>query len=528
MTPSRIVALVSCSAALLAAASPALADPAQETHAGRPGATSQFVAPVPGVPIGGLSSDNVEFVKNFPQHTDTAGARKVGNYFYITTERDLTIYDVTTPEDPVEVGSLVLPEPGQPVFTEEDPDTNGKILLISNGDVLMVIDVTDKTNPTVLSTLDGADNHTVSCILDCTWAYGSEGLIVDLRDPAEPRLSEATWQTDDVESGHDVTEVEPGIVLTATQPIKLLDARENPESPTVLGSTAKEADRFVHATKWPRGGTDDFMLVGGEAVGPGCAEDASATFSTWDARSFRTTGTAQQLDEFRVLPGTPDEGRAPDSSFCVHWFEEHPYYRNGGLIAIGWYEHGTRFLNIDDAGQITEVGWYMGGGGQASAAYWIDERTVYVADYLRGLDIVRFNGDIGTPPPGDGEPTAPPAEGSPAQDSPAQGSQNQAVPATQNPGTGSGQARGTRAARVGFRIKALRRSRGTLRIRISLRPVGGRFDLEVRRGGRWRRLATASARRSFVTTVPRRTLLRARTAAPPQPRGSWRVRRVSR
>ena len=37
-------------------------------------------------------------------------------------------------------------------------------------------------------------------------------------------------------------------------------------------------------------------------------------------------------------------------------------------------------------------------GGQASAAYWIDERTVYVADYIRGLDVLRFTGDIGSPP----------------------------------------------------------------------------------------------------------------------------------
>ena len=78
------------------------------------------------------------------------------------------------------------------MFTEEDPDTNGRILLVAQRRVLIVIDVSDKTAPEVLSTLDGADQHTITCVLDCTWAYGSEGTIIDLRDPANPRLSEKT------------------------------------------------------------------------------------------------------------------------------------------------------------------------------------------------------------------------------------------------------------------------------------------------------------------------------------------------
>ena len=401
-------------AALALVAVPAAAHPGHHSHAGLPGVSSMFAVPFPagGPSAGGYSSPNVEFVKNFPQHTDSAGGRKLGNYFYITTERDLTIYDVSEPADPVQVGHLILPELGEPVFTEEDPDTNGRILLISNAGVLMVIDVSDKSAPTVLSTLDGADDHTVSCVLDCTWMYGSEGTIVDLRDPAAPRLSTGNWEAStggDLPLGveHDVTEVSPGIVLSSTQPIRLLDARLDPENPVLLREIPEEPGRFIHANLWPRGGTDDFVLVGGEAVGPQCSDHRSASFSTWDARAWRETGAIRQLDEFRIQPGLPTEGRAPESSFCVHWFDEHPYYRNGGLVAIGWYEHGTHFLNIDGEGQISEVGWFLGGGGQSSGTYWIDERTVYVADYIRGLDVLRFNGDIGSPP----EDEEPPEEG---------------------------------------------------------------------------------------------------------------------
>jgi hypothetical protein len=384
-------------ATLLAAAAPAAAHVAVEAapHAGLPGATSPFAVSL-GPSAGGLSSDNVEHVMSIPKHFDTAGGRLLGDFFYITTERDLTIYDVRRPAEPKEVGHLVLPKIGTPVFTEEDPDTNGRILLVSNGGALMVIDVSDKRAPKVLSTLDGADEHTISCVLDCTWAYGSHGAIIDLRDPAKPRLSANRWRTPDIASFHDVTEVSPGIVLTSSQPLKLLDAREDPERPTVLASTAKENGRFVHANLWPRGGEDDFMLVGGEAVGPGCALSRSATFSTWDARAWRETGEIRELGAFRITPGLPIEGRAPDSTYCVHWFDTHPAFRNGGLVAIGWYEHGTHFLEVARDGSIKEVGWFLGAGGQSSAAYWIDERTVYVADYLRGLDVLRFTGDIPT------------------------------------------------------------------------------------------------------------------------------------
>ena len=521
-----------CAAALMAA--PAGAHPGHGSHPGMPGATaSSFVAPfpVPGVPIGGYASENVEFVANFPQHTDTAGARRLGDYFYITTERDLTIYDISEPLEPVEVGYLVFEEFGQPVFTEEDPDTNGEILLVDNADVLMVIDVRDKANPSVLSTLEGAESHTVSCVLDCTWAYGSPegdgaGKIFDLRDPENPKHA-GTWTAGD--RPHDVTEIKPGIILTSTQPLMLLDAREDPAHPKVLAQTQTVEDRFVHANLWPRGGADDFVLVGGEDLGPGCAESISATFSTWDGRALRETGTATELDEFRILPGDPTEGRAPDSSFCVHWFDEHPYYKNGGLVAIAWYEHGTHFLQIDREGQIEEVGWFLGGGGQASAAYWIDERTVYVADYLRGLDILRFNGEIGEPPAEEKPPTGgeeeSPTPQETADEQPAPPPASDDAPAqTAAPAPAAGAVLGERAASARLAVRVLRRTRRGLRVRITLRPAGRRFDLQVRRGRSWRRLATRSRRRSFVVTVPAGSLLRARTA----PDGPWRLRRLPR
>lgn len=59
---------------------------------------------------------------------------------------------------------------------------------------------------------------------------------------------------------------------------------------------------------------------------------------------------------------------------------------------MGWYEHGTRFLDVSSQGKIKEVGYFLPVGGSTSAAYWLNKEIVYSVDYNRGLDILRFTG----------------------------------------------------------------------------------------------------------------------------------------
>ncbi|MEA2433009.1 MAG: hypothetical protein QOG54_466 [Actinomycetota bacterium] len=357
-----------------------------------------FAAPLGAAPssaapgAGGFASDNLEWVKFFPLHTDSAGGALVGNYFYITTERDLVIYDISDPINPVEVGRALLVPPGDFYFPEEDPETNGKILLIGNGGSLQVFDVEDKTNPVVIGTVAGGDEHTISCVLDCKWAYGSEGVIVDLRDPTKPKIAGNWKEKTPVEQTHDVTEVSPGIIVTSSQPMVVLDARKDPAKPKVIAVAASKDQRFNHSNLWPHNGTDKYLLVGGESSGPQCSEDASASFMTWDTTNWRKTGTFKMVDEHKLKNGLPTDGDAPTEQFCVHWFTTHPDYRNGGLVAIAWYEHGTRILRISDKGKISDEGWFIPFAGSTSAAYWVNDEIIYTADYNRGFDILRYTG----------------------------------------------------------------------------------------------------------------------------------------
>ena len=123
--------------------------------------------------------------------------------------KGLTIYDVVKPESPTGGRPLPLPH-----FENEDVDTNGEILLISNDPsegvgILYVIDVRDPRNPRSMSTLNtgtalatsawaptaphrhGPHRHAASrTASSCTWPARSKGIdIVDLRDPATPMMA---------------------------------------------------------------------------------------------------------------------------------------------------------------------------------------------------------------------------------------------------------------------------------------------------------------------------------------------------
>jgi len=342
-----------------------------------------------GVGPGYFASDNIEYVGYVPLENDTSGARIVGKHMYITTSRTLTIYDLSDPERPQRLGSVVIAQ--EPYFAEEDVDTNGKILLVGSMGTLNVVDVEDKSNPTIIGELEGADEHTISCVLDCKWAYGSEGVIVDLRNPAKPKVAGNWAKGTPAGGGHDVTEVAPGMVLTSTQPLMLLDARKDPRKPKLLAVGRNDDERFMHSNLWPNEMKDNFFLAGGETFGPTCDEDDGA-FMTWDARNWKKTGRFTMIDEYRVKNGLYTDGDSPANVLCMHWFDVHPAYQNGGMVAVAWYEHGTRLFDVTSSGKINEAGYFLPIGGSTSAAYWVTKDIIYTADYNRGIDIIRVKG----------------------------------------------------------------------------------------------------------------------------------------
>ena len=348
------------------------------------------------LPPPGFASDNVEWLGNVPLHADTAGARIRDGYLYVTSSHELTIYDISDPVNPVPLSTLPIPQ--QPYFAEEDVDTNGKVLLIGTMTALLVFDVRDKAHPTLSGVLQDGDEHTITCVLDCTWAYGSYGEIVDLRDPANPKKV-GDW-TKTLPGGpgtqHDVTEVSPGMVVTSSQTLWVLDARKDPAHPKVVATGTTPDKRFIHANLWPRQGKDRLLLVGGETAeagtGTSCSDKNAGAFMTWDTSDWGQTKQLTLIDSYRPDTHTPTTGGAlAYETYCSHWFTPRPGWKNGGEVIVGWYEHGTRLLDVARSGKINEIGYFVPAATTASAAYWVTKDLVYVLDYQRGLDILRVH-----------------------------------------------------------------------------------------------------------------------------------------
>ncbi|HYP23551.1 MAG TPA: hypothetical protein VEV43_08255 [Actinomycetota bacterium] len=356
---------------------------------------------------GGYSSDNVEWVTHVPFNGPTAtGANffKSGgdHYMIVTSWHNFAIYNINDPLAPELVGN---PVPFGFKFENEDVSTNGKIMLFSEtipqGD-LHVWDIEDKSNPVLLATVAGAGDHTTTCILKCKWAYGSEGTITDLRDPANPVLMTEKWSDNQPPMGstHDVTEVAPGVVLTSTAPMLLLDARKNPVKPKFLALTEPYEGNGLpfHSNLWPRNMKDRWIIAGGETCcgAEQCDESTAAAFMVWDTKGWQKSRTFKLVDEWWAYQGTViDGGGIASAPFgcSPHWFTTQPgTWKNGGLVAVGWYNSGTRLLEVSSKGKISEAGWFLPAGGGTSGAYFINEEIIYAVDYQRGIDVLRYTG----------------------------------------------------------------------------------------------------------------------------------------
>lgn len=371
---------------------------------------AMMLALLPGAQAGpgphGISSDDVEHVAFIPFEVGTATgmnffSKGKDDYMVVTSWKSFSIYNINDPVNPVQESQV----PFGFAFENEDVATNGRIMLFSEElplAQLHIWNIEDVTNPVEIASLPEAGAHTNSCILDCKYAYASDGTITDLRDPANPKVLDSKWgdlAEPPNNNGHDVTEVAPGLVLTSTNPMLFLDARKDPAHPKVLAQSTQQ-EGFVHSNQWPRGSKDRFALSTGETWTPGVdaqCTDSSAGLTTWDTSSWKKTHTFKEVDTFRMKNGTYIDGNPPINApfgCSSHWFTAHPKFKNGGLIAAGFYNHGTRFLKVDSKGKLSEVGFFLPNGGGTSGAYWVTDRIVYAVDYQRGFDVLKWNGKL--------------------------------------------------------------------------------------------------------------------------------------
>jgi hypothetical protein len=397
-----------CLLSLLCTAVPAFAEPA--------------APPLPDA----VMSDNVEYLGSIKQDVGlTTGAKIVGDRMFVTSGKNISVYDISDPASPKGLGTLKT----NIAWENEEVPTNGKVLAVASDfysvgvpecvaalaatGCVQFFDVRDPANIRQVGTIPIA-NHTAECVLDCQYFYGRAGTIIDARgilDGTPPKvignwINELKAQGVDSRSCHHIREIRPGVLLTACQPFATISVNAkdggSPAHPKVLYTGA--AAKFVHSARWPRGGTDKFVLTGGEENFTGRCELNNSEFSVYSAEKVLARQSTQFEGPLAQVPpagnGVYADGKPVAGALgcSVHWFHEHPTFRNGGLVAISEYEDGVRFLQIKPDGSIEEQGYFLSLGSSSSSPKWAGSGDVlYSIDYQRGIDILRWKGEYYVP-----------------------------------------------------------------------------------------------------------------------------------
>jgi hypothetical protein len=324
-----------------------------------------------------------------------------------------------------------------------------------------VIDVKDPYNPKLVTFHSVPAGHTSTCINDCQYiwsvgpyATGTPGnnpdwfpqpaysqkyggvpvWVTDLTDPAHPKTFETPLDTErfDGQTGyvHSVDVDRDGIAwvsgeggvrgyytvgthydpvkkvtraATAWDPIPYAGGTTplvNPAQDDFFGYFDHNAQRQTHKVgNYPAG---DLLYVTNENI-IDCSQAGELKVVSL-AGSYGGQGwNSTPQNPFRLnLVGhwSPwgKPGSATSGSCSAHWFTV-----NGDTVVQAWYGQGTRFLDMSDPANPTQIGYFRvpSGdgvtGGSASATYW-HNGYVYVADYRRGIDVLKFDGDVkGTP-----------------------------------------------------------------------------------------------------------------------------------
>ena len=466
------------------------------------------VSPAAGQEPPAKKSPEVSYLGTLPE-PGVISARFRDGLMYVSAESGLAIYDVRTAERPQEIGRLELPN-----FENEDIDLGRNIALISNdpsagAGLLHVIDISDPTDPERITsfntgTIDAGaftkplgvpgvgwgTGHTASCVDECNWVYlagtGSGLDIVDLRDPANPRYAgnfpanEAKNALPNAMLGeagvvHDVQFDGAGNALASGMGGVAAYDVSDPLNPKLVYRT-EEASRsryfqtfgnddgstvndYIHHNSMrlansnfpsgrPEGDSNVLAVTEEDYTRPACR--GAGSFHTWQ---LGDDGVARFLDRWDV------EVDPTRQSLCsAHYFDA-----RGGLVAQGWYEQGTRFLDVSDPADIRQVG------------YWIPNKTltwgalypptdptgeiVYSLDNARGIDVIR----IDRPDPGE-QPL--PTVVAPPGDAPEPGDQGATAP------SGSGGVQPNVALRVTDGRSSVPRG-GRSRYRITVRHIAG-------------------------------------------------------
>jgi LVIVD repeat len=395
-----------------------------------------------------VESSTVSHVGANPGQLGISGCFMKTAPIFVTSGLDsIKVWDVSDPASPVVTGTLpnaVFENEAMNCGERRTKNGTKRFALIGvdlyqatptdpqhqnvGGNELIVVDVTDPSAPTIRSRTDASTStHTVACVdeRDCNYAYsagGSGGFSVfDLRRLNHPREVDGDRAKDGLQPhqsptpGHKWNFDAAGVGTHTGDDGASMWSTDRPARPRLITTTGR-AGRGEHPD-YP--GWNDFILhnafrPNATAFKPNAKpalrngnvllvteEDYEQTdctqagsFQTWWVKRLDGSKSAiVPLDKVELsdLGNYP----LPQGGFCsAHWFD----YRQGGLVAAGFYGGGTQILDVRDPRKIKSYGHSLWGGSEVWDAMWVPvykdgvqtrKRTniVYSIDLVRGLDV---------------------------------------------------------------------------------------------------------------------------------------------
>ena len=365
-----------------------------------------------------------------------------------------TRFNVADPNNVYQSGHLLLTlsnPTALPISDVQNEDTlaTPKTVVLSDDYTTgqaIVVDVHDPTNMTLLASVTGGDGHTNNCISTssnpCAYDYTTGGTsnhsgnhAMDISDPTKPKLIPdwiSVFGSNAPSQIHDITEIHTGLIATASDPVAFIDTT-NPVKPALLfklpqtpAETAPESgaagSKRSHRTQcevaakrcrpvFPRTGLRASMMVAANYF-----KTTAARLYSYDTTNWQSTHRFNLTGSYTLEMGDADEGVAggvtavdsngnpSDASVgflgcATHWFEPHPNFNNGGLVALSGFAFGVRLLNVSPQGRLQQVGYFVPVGGAHGAdtvgVHWLTDRYMATIDFSNGgLDIVEYTGPL--------------------------------------------------------------------------------------------------------------------------------------
>ena len=406
-----------------------------------------------------VTSSNVEHVANVPGQVGISGCFMKTAPLFVTSGLDsIKVFDVRNPLDPTEVGSLenALFEneamncgerkttAGTKRFAligvdavQANPDEEGIDHTNVGGNELVVVDVSDPTNPQLQGrALATTSTHTVACVedTDCRYAYSAGDSstdsfsifnLTDLDNPREVDSDPAKsgvqpfssptaahkWNFDNAGYGTH-TGFEGSSIFDVSRP-------RHPELVTTTGAAGRgeNADGsengyndFIHHNSFrpnakafrpnaaPSFANGNILLITEEDY-----EDVdcstAGSFQTWHVKRLNGAPNAiVPLDKVELAD--LDNFPSPVNGFCsAHWFDYHP----SGVVSVGYYGGGTQLIDVRQPQKLKSYGHAYSVGSQIWDSYWVPvynrrgvdtgrkTNVAYSVDLIRGLDVLSVN-----------------------------------------------------------------------------------------------------------------------------------------